>query len=124
METVPDMMNFVAEFVENLPPKVAFNTTLVCEEILVNIASYAYPDGDGQLVILWENDAEKREYKLTFEDSGIPFNPLMREEPDLSVPIAERKIGGLGIMMVRKLMDTVQYTCVSGKNTLTITKVY
>lgn len=124
IETVPEMMEYVTEHIEGFSPKIAYDLTLVCEEILVNIASYSYPNGDGELAIRWENDAENHRLMISFEDSGIPFNPMLREEPDLKVPMKERKIGGLGIMMVRKLMDEVQYSCANGKNTLVITKEY
>lgn len=124
METVPKMMEYVEELLSGFEAKVAYELTLACEEILVNIASYAYPEGEGQLAIHWEDDDANRTVRISFEDSGIPFNPLLREEPDLKVPMAERKIGGLGVMMIRKLMDAVQYNCADGKNTLIVTKRY
>jgi anti-sigma regulatory factor (Ser/Thr protein kinase) len=124
MKSVPAMMNFVEEIIKNLPEKAAYNMMLSCEEVILNIVSYAYPGGDGQLDISWEDDTERRLLNVTFEDSGVPFDPLQKEEPDLSIPMQERKIGGLGIMMVRKLMDEVQYAYADGKNRLTITNRY
>jgi anti-sigma regulatory factor (Ser/Thr protein kinase) len=124
IETVSQMMDFVSAQVDDFPEKTAFNIKLCCEEILVNIASYAYPNGDGKLAIVWEDDAENRKVRIEFEDTGIPFNPLVKEDPVLKVPIQERKIGGLGIMMVKKQMDTVEYAYTEGKNILTITKGY
>jgi anti-sigma regulatory factor (Ser/Thr protein kinase) len=88
----------------------------------VNIASYAYQDGPGRLAVEWINEPEEGQVIITFEDSGVPFNPLLKEEPDLTVPVSERKIGGLGIMMVRKRMDTVNYAYSDGKNILTLIK--
>ena len=124
LETVPEMIEFIEELTDNFSPKLSYDITLVCEEILVNIASYAYPDRDGQLAVLWENDTDNKKLRIEFEDSGLPFNPLEKEAPDLDVPIKERQIGGLGIMMVRKLMDDVKYSYIGGKNTLTVMKAY
>jgi anti-sigma regulatory factor (Ser/Thr protein kinase) len=118
------MMDFAGGFIRNLPEKAAYEMKLSCEEVLLNIVSYAYPDGEGQLGILWEDDTERRLLNVTFEDSGIPFNPLQKEEPDLTIPMREKKIGGLGIMMVRKLTDEVRYAYIDGKNRLTLIKRY
>ena len=128
MDTVPEMMEFVSGLCEGLPAQAAFDITLVCEEILVNIASYAYPNGFaggvGGLTIRWNNDTNSRKITLIFEDSGVPFNPLLKDDPDLSVPFRERSIGGLGIMMVRQRMDDVRYANIDGKNTLTVENGY
>ena len=124
LEIVPGIMSVVAGFVEGFSERTSFDIKLACEEILVNIASYAYPDGDGELALCLENDTENRKVRITFEDSGIPFNPLLEDDPDLGVPMAERNIGGLGIMMVRKRMDCVEYAYSDGKNILTLTKDY
>jgi anti-sigma regulatory factor (Ser/Thr protein kinase) len=124
IETVPMMMDFIEGLTEGLPNRAAFDLTLACEEILVNIANYAYPNGKGEYTVRWENDMEKRIVTMIFEDSGVPFNPLQKEDPDLSVPFKERKIGGLGIMMVRQRMDQVQYSYTNEQNILTIEKRY
>lgn len=124
LETVPEILKFIETLTNDFTAKLSYDITLVCEEILVNIASYAYPDGDGQLTVSWENDEDSRKLKIDFEDSGIPFNPLDRADPDLNLPIAERQIGGLGIMIVRRMMDDVQYKNTDGKNILTVVKSY
>jgi anti-sigma regulatory factor (Ser/Thr protein kinase) len=124
IETVSEIMDYIAEQTGDFPEKASYDLKLACEEILVNIANYAYPEGDGQLAFLWEDDKDNRKVTVAFEDSGIPFNPLLLEDPILNVPIKARKIGGLGIMMVRKLMDAVEYAYSGGKNILTITKKY
>ena len=123
-DTVPEMMDFISALCESMPPQTAFDITLACEELLVNIASYAYPNGEGEYTLRFENDTDNRKVTLIFEDTGIPFNPLSKEDPDLTVPMAERKIGGLGIMMVRKRMDSVGYVYAEGKNILTVMKGY
>ncbi|MDR0496914.1 MAG: ATP-binding protein [Treponema sp.] len=124
LETMPDIMDFIEGLISNLPEKAAFDMRLCCEEVLMNIASYAYPNGDGQLEILWEDETEQRKLKVIFEDSGIPCDPRQKEEPELKIPMREKKIGGLGIMMVRQRMDTVDYLYADGKNRLTVTMVY
>ena len=124
LDTVPQVMSLVAKLCENLPEKTAYDITLICEEILVNIASYAYPGGEGSLTLSLENDTERRTLTLVFEDSGVPFNPLLQDEPELPVSFQERKIGGLGIMMVRKRVDDVQYSYTDEKNILTVKKYY
>ena len=121
-ESVDCIMSFIEGHLKGFAEKTAYDLKLSCEEILINIASYAYPEQDGWVAVLWENDSQK--VKVTFEDRGIAFNPLEKENPNLDVPMAERQIGGLGIMMVRKLMDSVEYERRDGKNILTITKEY
>ena len=124
LETMPLIMRFIEDMSEALPFKTAYAVRLVCEEILINIVNYAYPGGGGQLSLLWENDTHSRELLIKFEDAGIPFDPLEKETPKLDAPIAERKIGGLGIHMIRSLTDTANYERRDNKNILTVTKRY
>jgi anti-sigma regulatory factor (Ser/Thr protein kinase) len=124
IDTVPQMMDFISGNCEGLPEQAAFDLTLACEEILVNIASYAYPEGEGELAIHWNHDTADKKLTLIFTDSGIPFDPLKKDDPDLSVPFRERKIGGLGIMMVRERMDHIQYSYTGKENVLTVEKRY
>ena len=93
-----------------------------CDEIFTNIASYAYPDGKGDVVITVEYVSEPRSLRIIFSDSGIAFDPLAISEPDTSSALSERKIGGLGMFMVKKMMDSVEYCRKDGKNILTLTK--
>ncbi len=103
-------------------PKVQTQLDIAVEETFVNIASYAYPDGGGQAEILFELDESSRMASITFVDSGIPFNPLAKEDPDVTLPAEKRGIGGLGIFMVKKSMDDVRYENRDGRNILTIVK--
>jgi len=107
--------------VSSCPLKVVMVIRLACEEIIMNVTSYAYPEGsDGFLDV----DIEKTDRVIiTFTDGGTPFNPLEREKPDTMQPWKERQIGGLGILLVLKKMDNVQYAYVDNKNVLTIEKV-
>ena len=94
---------------------------LACEEIIMNVTSYAYPEGvDGFLDV----DIQKTDrMTIRFEDGGVPFNPLEQEKPDTGLSWDKRRIGGLGIFLFRRKMDDVRYTYENGKNVLTIEKV-
>lgn len=94
---------------------------LVCEEIVINVVDYAYPDTDnGYLEI--EVSKNEKELVIQFRDGGVPFDPLQREEPDISLPLEERQIGGLGIFLVQQMMDMVSYEYSNNENVLTIKK--
>lgn len=97
---------------------------IAIEEIFVNIARYAYPSGDGKAVMEIEADKAGKSVRITFEDQGIPYDPLKNEDPDITLPAEERPIGGLGIFMVKNIMDEVSYENADGKNRLTIKKNY
>lgn len=101
---------------------VAMTLKLACEEIVVNVTSYAYPDGsDGFLdVDIQKNDS----IVIRFEDGGVPFNPLEHEDPDTTLSWDERPIGGLGIFLICSTMDDVRYAYENHKNVLTIEKKY
>lgn len=93
---------------------------IAVEEIYTNICSYAYPDGVGEIVV--EAVAEYKKMQLIFTDSGFAYNPLEQEAPDITLPAQQRRIGGLGIYMVRQIMDEVSYGRVDGKNVLGMVK--
>lgn len=93
------------------------------EEIFVNIVSYAYGKGRGDVEIKTRCfPGSPGEFRVRFEDEGIPFNPLENEAPDISLSAEDRQAGGLGIFMVRKSMDDVRYEYRKGKNCLTLVK--
>jgi phosphoserine phosphatase RsbU/P len=119
-EAVAEMMDFVEGMTNDLPEKAIYDLRLASEEIVTNIVNYAYPAGDGRLAIAWNHDHESGTITAEFEDAGIPFNPLEYPAPTLGAPIENRKIGGLGIMMVRKRMHDVRYRRAAGTNVLTI----
>ena len=91
------------------------------DELFSNIAYYAYPPGSGTVTLRVEA-AEPDDVMLTFIDSGVPYDPLSRPDPDTTLSAEERKIGGLGIYMVKKSMDEVTYAYEDGKNVLRIKK--
>ena len=95
---------------------------LACEEIVMNVTSYAYPEGksDGFLDV----DIRKTDrIVIRFEDGGVPFNPLEQKKPDTRLSWKKRRIGGLGIFLVRRKMDDMRYAYENGRNVLTIEKV-
>jgi anti-sigma regulatory factor (Ser/Thr protein kinase) len=94
---------------------------LASEEILVNIINYAYSSKSGAIELSL-NPKPKESLEIVFADWGIEFNPLSLSEPKICAPIEERKIGGLGIYLVRKVMDEVNYKREGGRNILTVIK--
>ncbi len=93
---------------------------LSVEELFVNIASYAYPGGGGSVELRLSE--ENGVLTLTFLDSGTPYDPLKKQDPDITLPAHAREIGGLGVFLVKKNMDTVCYRYENGKNVFTATK--
>lgn len=92
---------------------------LACEEVVMNIASYAYPD-DEEGFIEVEIDKKDDRIVIIFKDGGVPFNPKDHKMPDTKLPLEQRRIGGLGIFLVISKMDDVRYAYVDNKNVLTI----
>ena len=99
-----------------------FELDMVVEEIFINVASYAYPDGAGTVSLDLAIDREQNFLYLTFRDSGVPYDPLRKQSPDLSAPAEKRPIGGLGIFLVQKYSDSLSYEYAEGENRLTIGK--
>lgn len=91
---------------------------LVCEEVVVNIMKYAYSKSKGSLTLIIDYESKAKNLFIQIIDSGIPFNPLLMEEPDVAMPLEDRKIGGMGIFIIRKTMDEVDYERINGKNVL------
>lgn len=109
------------EFEQNgIPLKLAMQLKIAMEEIFVNIAHYGYPGKKGNVKINLEIDNDG--VLLRFTDSGIPFDPLAKPDPDVTLPAEDRPIGGLGIFMVKKSMDRVDYEYKNSNNILTIYK--
>lgn len=93
---------------------------LAVEEALVNIINYAYPEReDGDVEVTCGLDGEGR-YIVEIRDSGVPFDVAAQSDPDLGSNIAERKIGGLGIFLIRKMADEMQYKREGEENVLTL----
>ncbi len=95
---------------------------MVIDEIFGNIVSYAYEDGAGDVVIMVDYDKAQGMVSLSFTDEGKPYNPLLKEDPDVTLSAKERSAGGLGIFMVKNTMDEIDYENKDGKNILTMKK--
>ena len=124
IENVPRIVDWVEEQLEqyDCPPKVQMQINVSIDEVFTNIASYAYANGIGQATVHLDVLQEPVRVQLTFMDSGVPFDPLAKKDPNVNLSIEERQIGGLGIFMVKKLMDDVQYEYRDGENVLTLRK--
>ena len=113
----------VAEFAElyHLPPNLGFEINMALEESLTNVISYGYDDSDEHEIMI-RLSCKGEEVTAEVEDDGRPFNPLEAAAPDTSKPLEERPVGGLGIHLLRKLMDDVEYKRQQGKNLLAMKK--
>ncbi|MCR5279600.1 MAG: ATP-binding protein [Lachnospiraceae bacterium] len=97
----------------------------VCvEELYVNICNYAYGGEHGyvKLIADVQNDGDVPVFTMSFIDKGVPFNPIIHEDPDITLTAEERNIGGLGILMVKKRTDSFTYEYKDGRNITTIVK--
>ena len=105
-----------------LPAKVVFNLNLVLEELITNTIFYGYRDKDAHQILI-DFLIENNVIKVTIEDDGVEFNLFLSETPDdLNKPIEDRKIGGLGIHLVKKLMDDYEYQRNNNKNIIILVK--
>lgn len=121
-----NVLSFADTILEELgcSVKAQMQIDIAIEEIFVNIAHYAYPEAEGEAVIYVEPCEGSSSVTITFEDEGIPYDPLKNEDPDITLSADDRPIGGLGIFMVKKSMDEVSYEYKDGKNRLTIKKSF
>ena len=125
-QNLDQVIAFLEEELEVMgcPMKVMLQIDVAVEEIYVNIASYAYTSGVGYAIIQIEGEKDPAQVIITFIDEGIPYNPLEKDDPDVTLAAEERQIGGLGIYMVKKSMDSMEYERKDGKNILKITKKF
>ena len=124
IENVDKVTEFVNEVLEEkeCPLKVQMQLDVAIDEIFGNIAYYAYWKGRGNATIQIEMEDNPPKITLTFIDQGIPYNPLESKDPDITLDIEDREIGGLGIFLVKKTMDELSYEYVDGQNILTMKK--
>ena len=127
IEATTDNLAQVTAFVDEIleaaecPVKHIMPIELSVEEIYVNIAHYAYAPGTGDVTIR-AGVGEDRSFTITFMDSGVPYDPLAKEDPDVTLSADERSIGGLGVYLTKQFMDDVSYVYKDGKNTLMLVK--
>ena len=104
------------------PMKAQMQLDVAMDEILSNIARYAYAPGTGDVTLRADFDEATGMVEISFADSGVPYNPLENKDPDVSLPAEERGIGGLGIFLVKKTMDGLAYRHEGGQNIFTMRK--
>lgn len=124
LENLDKVMAFVDEELEvvGCSMKAQMQIDIAVEEVYVNIANYAYNPTVGGVTIRVMIEENPLSVVLTFIDEGKPYDPLAKEDPDVTLAAEDRQIGGLGIFMVKKSMDNVSYEYNQGRNILTLKK--
>ena len=107
---------------KDCPLKQIMQVSMAVDEVMANVAMYAYAPGTGDVTVAVDFDDGSRMVSITFIDRGVAFDPLAKEDPDVTLPAEQRKIGGLGIFLVKKTMDDVAYRREGDKNVLCIKK--
>ena len=123
-ESLNDVLGFVEETLESFecPMKIQTAICVAIEEVFVNVAHYAYKDGDGDMTLGISFDEQSRAITFQMTDKGVPFDPLKKPDPDITLSAEEREIGGLGIFIAKKTMDSLSYSYENGENVLTMIK--
>jgi serine/threonine-protein kinase RsbW len=122
LSTLEEMMHYLRSEAARIEvdEKTVHKMELACEEAIVNIISYAYPDQKGPLIITCSLKGHR--FEIVLRDRGIPFNPIDVEvNPQIDKPVLERSIGGLGIYLIRKTIDEAYYQRVGNENILRLT---
>ncbi len=124
IENIPKVTEFVDGILEGLdcPMKAQMQIDVAIDELLSNIAYYAYSPGTGEATVRVESNEEPKAVTITFIDRGVQYDPLAKTDPDVSLPAEEREVGGLGIFIVKKTMDDMSYEYRDGQNILVIKK--
>lgn len=124
VENIDTVTAFVSEYLETLdcPMKIQMKIAIAIDEVFSNIAYYAYGTEGGEVIVRIEEVQEPHGIVLAFIDNGIPYNPLAKEDPDVTLTAEERQIGGMGIFMVKNIMDAISYEYVDGQNILEMWK--
>lgn len=120
----PEVQSFLASFLERkaCPLKAQLHIETAVEEIFVNISSYAYPNKNGNVSITVSKDDQANKFQVIFKDQGLAWDPLSKADPDITLPSSKRTLGGLGIFMVKKLMNHTHYERSGDENVFTIEK--
>ena len=124
IENIAKVTEFVDSRLEsiNCPPKALMQVDLAIDELFSNIARYAYNPDVGPATVRIEVENEPLAVIITFIDHGVPYDPLKKDDPDVTLSAEDREIGGLGIFLVKKTMDDVVYEYKDGQNILRIKK--
>ncbi len=121
IETVTDFVNEELEALD-CPMKTQMQIDIAIDELFSNIANYAYAPEVGEATVRVEPKDDALAVIVTFIDKGMPYNPLENEDPDTTLSIDKREVGGLGVYMVKKSMDDIKYEYKDGQNILSIVK--
>ena len=124
IENIGIVTDFLDEVLDELgcPMKAHMQIAVALDELFTNISHYSYAPATGNATIQIEADKDNSNVTVTLIDSGIPFNPLSRKEPDTTLSADKREIGGLGIFLVRKTMDDISYEYSNKQNIVRIKK--
>jgi len=124
IDRIPWLTEQVDGLLEGLdcPMKAQMQIDVAIDEWMANIASYAYGNGVGEVTVRFDFQPDDRTVVLTFIDSGVPYDPLAKPDPDVTLSVDKREVGGLGIFLVKKTMDDMTYARRDGHNVLTIRK--
>ncbi len=124
IDRIPWLTEQVDGLLEGLdcPMKAQMQIDVAIDEWMANIASYAYGNGAGEVIVRFDFQPDDRTVVLTFIDSGIPYDPLAKPDPDVTLSVDKRAVGGLGIFLIKKTMDDMTYARQDGRNVLTIRK--
>ena len=102
--------------------KAQMQIDVAIDELFANIARYAFEQDTGEASIRFDFDERTQTASVTFIHGGVPFDPLERPDPDVTLPAHAREIGGLGIFLVKRTMDRLEYRFENGLNILTLRK--
>lgn len=121
---LPSLAKKIEELAEKweLPHELAMNINLVIEEALTNIIFYAFTDINKHEIKMSVSLNNNKRLRIKITDSGIPFNPLNQQQPDITLPVEERPVGGLGIFLISQIMDRMHYSRQNNQNILTLNK--
>lgn len=124
VENVDLLTEFVNEQLEGMdcPLKAMMQIDIALDELFGNVCNYAYGEQIGDVVVEVEELEEQNMVRISLIDAGVPFDPLAKDDPDISLSLHERTVGGLGIFMVKRTMDELRYEYREGNNIVTITK--
>ena len=123
-DSLTDVLAFIEQALEayECPMKMQMAICVAIEEVFVNVAHYAYGEGEGDVKFTIRFDEQTRDITFQMTDKGVAFDPLKKPDPDITLSAEDREIGGLGIFITKKTMDTVTYAYENGENILTMIK--
>ena len=126
MENLQELISFVDGHLEDMGAsmKAQMQIDVAIDEVFANIANYAYTPKIGEMELRVAFDEAGRELTMVLIDSGIPYDPLAKKDPDVTLSADKRKIGGLGIYLVKKTMDSMMYERRDGRNIVTMKKKF